>query len=266
MKKYNKANLIFAGVVGLNVLGIGKAEGLNIREKFNTEIAVSSSASPSPSGLKIDKLKQDIKAKIQDTRDMRAHFKDVKITSVGTGSITVEVEGKYVTVNITDKTQLRRNYWGKSELSEMSVGNKVDVIGKWTDNTKTAVNAVLIRNKSIQKRYGVFFGTIKSVNSNGFVLTTIHREDQTVTFDADSKLMNRRGESITKSDFVAGQRVRVRGLWDKTAKTITEVTEIKNFSLPPKSSGDPDKSPKPKKTFTPTPSMVPTLSPTPTSN
>ena len=55
-------------------------------------------------------------------------------------------------MNITEKTQLRRHFGGKSSLSESSVGDEVNVIGRYTDETKSTIEAALIRNKSIQKR------------------------------------------------------------------------------------------------------------------
>jgi len=34
------------------------------------------------------------------------------------------------------------------------------------------------------------------------------------------------------SDIEVGHRVRVKGIWDLTNKTISEVTQIKDFSIP----------------------------------
>lgn len=156
------------------------------------------------------------------------------VKSKGTGSIVVTKDGKDITVNVSDKTQFRRRFWGKGTFDEIQVGDTVNVIGRWTDDTHTAINAVLIRDLSIQKRLGVFFGTVKSINSSVWVITTMKRGEQEVTVSGTTKFTNRKDETINASDVLVGHRVRVRGLWDKTKSTITEVSQVKDFDLPVK--------------------------------
>lgn len=163
--------------------------------------------------------------------NMRGEFGNVKVTSKDDTSLTIEDNGKGVKVDITANTHFRRKFWGKSSLSEISVGDSVNVIGRWVTEDRTEIKAVVIRDLSIQKRFGTFFGTVKSTTDTGFVMTTIQRGDETVTIDS-AKLLNRKGQAINSSDIQVGNKVRVRGLWDKTAFTITETTEIKDFSLP----------------------------------
>lgn len=156
------------------------------------------------------------------------------ITAKTDTTLTVTKDGKSYAIQLSDNVHLRRRFWGKSSLTEFSVGNTVNVYGAWTDETKTSINAKLIRNISIQKRFGVFIGQVKSLLSNGWVITPIgnKRADQTVTIDVTAKITDRRGETISQSDVVAGHRIRVKGLWDMSANTITEVKEIKDFGLP----------------------------------
>jgi len=148
-------------------------------------------------------------------------------------TLTVTKDGKTYTVQTDSKTQFRRRFWGKGSLDELQVGHLVNVHGKWTDDSQTTIAARLIRDLSIQKRYGVFFGTVTAVSSNGWVMETIRRENQTVTVSTSTRFVNRRGESISQSDIAVGHKVRVRGLWDRQANTVTEVTHVKDFSLPP---------------------------------
>lgn len=159
---------------------------------------------------------------------------NAEVTAKSDNSLTIEKDGKSYIVNLDSKTQIRRRFWGKSELSEFSVGNMVNVIGKWTDDAHTAIDARLVRNISIQKRFGVFFGDIKSILGTGWVMSTKseNRADQTVTVTSETKFENRRGESMTQAEVKVGHKVRVRGLWDRTLNTITEVTHVKDFSLP----------------------------------
>lgn len=218
-------NFAFVGLLSLNLF-----RPYGVMEKTAT-----------PTGEKRQRLEEKIESKIEHFKETRGQLKNVKVTAVGSASITVDNAGSSVTVNITDKTEFRRKFWGKSSISEISVGDTVNVIGKWTDDTKAAINAVVIRDESIQKRFGVFFGTVKSLTSDGFVLTTVHRDDETVTIGT-AKINDRKGSALTSADIKVGDKIRVRGMWNNTAKTITETVEIKNFSLPPFASHEPSPS------------------------
>lgn len=164
----------------------------------------------------------------------RAAIGTGKVTAVSGATLTVEKDGKSYTVVTDEKTQFRRRFWGKGALAEIAVGHTVNVIGQWADDAKTTINARLVRDTSIQKRLGVFFGNVLTVASDGWTMTTIgkKRDDQTVKVSATTKFVNRKGEAMTQAGVVVGHRVRVRGLWDRTANTITEVTEVKDFTLP----------------------------------
>ena len=173
-------------------------------------------------------------AEVKNFMSARVNMSNAKITAKTDTALTVEKDGKSYTVNLDAKTQIRRKFWGKSELSEFSIGNVVNIIGIWTDDAHTTITARLIRNLSIQKRFGVFFGEVKSVLGNGWVMSTKseNRADQTVTVTGNTKFENRKGETIARTDVVVGHKVRVRGLWDKSQNTVTEVTQVKDFSLP----------------------------------
>lgn len=197
----------------------------------------------------------------------------VTLTAKNGSTLTVkDKDGKTLTVNTDDKTQFRRQFWGKSSLSELSVNDKLDVIGQWTDDAHTIILARLVRDVSINKRFGVFFGTVTTVNGTGWVMNTIGRGTQTVTVSSTTKLVNRREQPITKADVLVGHRVRVKGLWDSINHTITDVEHVKDFAIPVVAKGTPTVTPAvtstPAPTVTPgptaTPTLVPTSSPTPT--
>lgn len=159
------------------------------------------------------------------------------IVSKGTNSIVVSVSsGENVTISVDDNTALRRRYWGKSVLDEFQIGDIVSIFGKWTDEEKTTASARFIRDWSIQKRNGVFFGTVTSVTEKGWVIET-KRGNLTVT--AGGQITNRRGDVIGKSDVINGHRIRVKGLWDRKLNTITEVSGVKDYSLPVKTTATP---------------------------
>ncbi len=192
---------------------------------------------------KIEKFQEDLRQKLR--LNVGAKIVDGEITAVSDSSLTVLKDGTSYTVQIDSRTHFRRHFWGKSELDEFSVGNHVNVYGKFTDDSKTTILARLIRNLSIQKRNGVFFGEVISKADDSLVMKTRNRGDQTVFFSDSTNFKNRKEETIGQANIQVGHRVRVKGLWDKTLSTITEVSHLKDFSLPPR----PTKAPSP----TPTP-------------
>lgn len=191
------------------------------------------------SGLSPTEIKNEKKALLEEIKDKVKKFRFAarvsgEILAINSNIFTIKGnDSKNYQANVTDKTQLRRRFWGKSQLSEFSVGDKVNVIGRWTDENKNIIDAVLIRNLSIQKRWGVFFGDIQSKTDDSFVLKTSARGNQTVNVGATTKYVNRKEETIGYGDLQVGHRLRVKGIWDRTLNTINEVDQIKDFSLPP---------------------------------
>lgn len=165
----------------------------------------------------------------------RAAIGTCTVTAKDGTTLTCTRDEKTYTVLTDDKTQFRRRFWGKSSLDEILVNHVINVIGQWEDDAHTTVRARLVRDTSIQRRFGVFFGKVTSLLANGWVMTTVsgRRADQTVTVSSETKFVNRRGETITQADVQVGHRVRVKGLWDNVNNTITEVKHVKDFSLPP---------------------------------
>ncbi|MCJ7826093.1 DUF5666 domain-containing protein [Patescibacteria group bacterium] len=162
------------------------------------------------------------------------------VTAIGTISMTVKTEdGKEYTVQVDNTTQWRRKFWGKSGLDETSVNDVLNVHGKWMNEERSQIQATLIRNMSIQKRNGVFFGKVKTLTSGGWVMTTVARGDQTVTVSGNTRFIDRTGMGIGQSAILVGHRVRVMGLWDSKNNTITEVSQVKDFNLPAKPTSTP---------------------------
>lgn len=207
------AGVMMAGAISLNLL----APGLETRPPAATNAG--------------NGIKKAVETQIRNFLNARGNILRGVVTAKGDTSITVDNNGTSVKVNITTKTQFRRLFWGKSSLSEIAVGDKLNIIGRWTNEDKTEINAVLIKDLNLMRRSGAFFGDVKSLTADGFVMTTVHKEDEEVIIGT-AKLVNRNGETIVQADIKAGDRVRVKGLWDAVAKTITEVKEIKDFSLP----------------------------------
>jgi hypothetical protein len=168
----------------------------------------------------------------------RGELDNVKVTAKDATSVTVDNNGTSVKIDVASNTHFRRKFWGQSDINEISVGDNVNVIGRWVAEDKTEIKAVMIRDLSIQKRQGVFFGTVKTITDTGFVMTTIQRGEETVTLGS-AKLIDKKGGAIVSSDIQVGQTTRVRGMWDSNSFTITETSEVKDFSLPANSTSTP---------------------------
>lgn len=211
-------------------------------------------------------LREKTKSMFQNIAEGRAIFLKAEVTAKTDTTLTIEKDGKTYTVNLSEETQLRRRFGAKSDIDEFSVGNTVNVYGSWTDDTKTTIDARLVRNLSIQKRFAVFIGQVKSLLGNGWVMSTVSakRPDQTVTVTSSTKFVNRKEETITQSDIQVGHRVRVKGLWDSSNNTVTEVTHVKDFSLPPVPTVTATVTATATVTPTSTPTSTPTDTPTPT--
>ncbi len=199
-------------------------------------------------------IREKIASKVAAVKSLfkgRVSFGQGKLTAINGTTLTVEKDGKSYTVltGTFEKctTQYRRRFWGSSSMSEFTVGDTVNVAGKFTDENKTTIEACVIRDVSIQKRFGVFVGEIVSVTGSGWVMTTVSekRSNQTVTVTSSTKYTNRKNETISQSDIKVGNRVRVKGLWNRTNNTVTDVTQVKNYSLPPVVSGTASPTPTP---------------------
>jgi hypothetical protein len=146
-------------------------------------------------------------------------------------------------------------------MSDLQVNDKVNVWGTFTDDTQTTVLARMIRDLSITKRKGVIIGEVTSKSTNSFVMKTVNRGTLTVFVTTSTKYIQRDQKTMTYADIQLGNRVRVRGEWDKTNSNITNVTEVKDFSVPARTGKDENE---PTGTVTPAPttSVTPTVTPT----
>jgi hypothetical protein len=185
------------------------------------------SGKPGEAGI-LNKVKNFIKKNFK----FGARIQGTILSKIGASNLSEKGnDGKTYQVNISATTKLIRGFGGKSSLSEFAVGNKIMVFGKFTDTTQTTIDANTIRNLSIQKRWGAFFGKVTAVNSDNFVMQTVERGIQTVYFGT-AKFVNRKEVSIVYGDVKVNDRVRVKGVWDKTLNKINEVNQVKDFSLP----------------------------------
>jgi hypothetical protein len=209
-----------------------------------------------------ENLKDDVKqitatrvAALKNIINSRAFINNGKVTAKGTNSLTVVAGSNTYTVNLDSKTRLRRKFFGSSTIDEISINDIVNITGKFTDDAHTIITADQIRDLSIQKRRAVFVGDVTVISGNTITLKTLARGVQTVTISTATKFKDRKNGALTAADILVGHRIRVRGMWNSTNNTVTEVTEVKDYTLPVK--------PTPKVTPVTTPTIAPTATPTP---
>jgi len=196
-----------------------------------------------------DQIKEKVKERVGELKpNIVNKIKKLAYVAIGTGKIvsitgtslsaTDEENSKTYTI-LTGKfdrctTKFIRKFGGKSDLSEYTAGDTINVVGYFTDDTKTTIQACVIRDMSIQKRRANFVGLVKVLTPNGFVMTTLSekRADQTVSLTDSSKLVNRKSQPIVRTDILVGHKVDVRGLWNTQNNTVTQTTEVRDLSLP----------------------------------
>jgi hypothetical protein len=220
----------------------GSSSRVRIRQEINTRSQVSVSTSTGTRETireqvrtRNEEIKNKISSRVGELKERisrRAIIINAKVTAVSTASLTVEKDGKSIVVNITEDTKIVRRYYGKTDLSEINIGHQVTVFGLWTDDAETAIDAKLIRDLSIQKRFGVFVGEVTAISGSQITVQTIHRGIQTAEVSNATKLVNRKMQPITIADIKVGHRIRVKGTWDRSVNYISEVTQVKDYSLP----------------------------------
>lgn len=138
-------------------------------------------------------------------------------------TLTLQVNSASYTVNVTTATSLVRKFNGPSTLDEYGIGDDLKV---WGALTGTTIDATRIKNYSIQRKGGIFWGTILTVDSaaQSFTMKPAGRNTQTVKTDADTKIFLgfRPGEF---ADLAVGMRVKVIGLWRKS-QSIVEADRV----------------------------------------
>lgn len=176
---------------------------------------------------------------VQNFIGKRGVLINVVVTGLNGTTINAMKDGKAYTIDASS-ARIRARFWGTLTLADIQVNDHLNVWGSWVDQARTSIKARLIRDLSDQRRAGTFFGTIAQVGSNTFVLKTFKRGDQNVSY-VSGQIVDRRNKVIPFSDLKVGDRVRVRGLWDRTNTNITVDTskrrnsQVKDFSIPARS-------------------------------
>lgn len=241
MKKISLSLVILATVLTFASTSFAvDSLGQEIKNSVKAEIEANAQISTTPGQLGKN-IKKAVKNRLEDNflnkvksflkKNLRFEARvSGEITVIGTDSFSIEGEDGTFEINVTDKTQLLMKFGGKSKLGDFKVGDEVKVFGKFTDETKLTIDAKVVKNNSIQKRKGAFFGKVTVKNDDNFVMETLKRGIQTVYFET-AKFVQRNEKDMTYSDVKVGDRVRVKGTWDKSLNKITDIIQIKDFSI-----------------------------------
>lgn len=137
----------------------------------------------------------------------------------------VGVPGAKIYINIDDNTKLVRRFLGKSLLSEMSVGDTINVIGR-RDETTGNIDAKIIRDESIQV-LGVAqrLGQITAIDTTAKTVTiTILPEkanrSSVLLKTTDKTKIFRDGKEATISDLIVGDMVKTRGVYNRNERAV----------------------------------------------
>jgi|GEM_PF-2976647 len=125
-----------------------------------------------------------------------------------------------LTVKVDAKTKVVRKYNGKSDLTELTAGDKVQVTGK--TNEDGTVTATLVKDDSISNTLRVYAGKIESldVTNSTFVLPQ-GKTKVTVKIDTKTKLIVPDMATPTFVDLQVGDKVHVRGIINAKTKYLT---------------------------------------------
>lgn len=197
--------------------------------------------SPTVGGIIRREIRRDVRQDVR--RDVRKiigtntpEIAGATVTAINGTSLTISKNGTVYTVNTDSSTKFARRYWGDTTLVEFSAGNIVNVQGTWADEAKTSINAKYIRNRSIMKKHGIFVGQVVSKNGTSFVIQSTGRGNQTVSFSSTTKFTGRLGRSMTYDQIKVGDKVEVKGIWDKSTNKIYSTTHVRDFNYPSRAS------------------------------
>ncbi len=111
-------------------------------------------------------------------------------------------------VQIDERTTLVGNNQEPALLSDFLAGEKINVLGWLSADSKT-IRAAVVKSLAIKNFHQSFSGTIKKVTGNGFIITLSNGDEISV-----------------KTPIVEGAQVTVKGVFDKINNTVDNVLSI----------------------------------------
>lgn len=158
-----------------------------------------------------------------------------KVTSVAGATINATATWGSTVFNwavVTDSgTEFVRRFGGASGTSEISAGDFISFQGvlDTTVASPITVKASVVKDWSIQKKRGSFYGTVSSVDvsAKSFVLASEDRRDITVKVTDSTKIVKGNETTVGAfSDITVGAKLTAAGLYNNQTK-ILEADGIK---------------------------------------
>lgn len=150
-----------------------------------------------------------------------------KVTAISGNTISaVTAWGSVIlnwNINVDSNTELVRRFGGISSVSEISVGDFISFNGilLTTASSPFTVQAKVLKDWSIQKKYASFYGTVQSIanGTQSFVLATEEKGNLTVVVSSSTKI--KKGDvSGIFADLAVGQKVTVQGLYNNLTNNL----------------------------------------------
>lgn len=147
-----------------------------------------------------------------------------------------------VVIHLTEKTKIVRRYYGKADLSELAVGDKIWVNGRM--EADASVTAKLVKDNSIYKTFSASQGEVVSIDSinQTFVMKVVKKktaQEYKVFVMPNTKFAKYGVEKPTLADLKVGDQIKVQGVIRQSVNEITADSvvikvsdqEIKAFKL-----------------------------------
>jgi preprotein translocase subunit YajC len=152
------------------------------------------------------------------------------VKTVGTDTFTLATaDGTVVTVNVSSSTTYDDPNVSSASFSNVTVGAHVAVFGTDASNTVTATKVMIGGPPFVKMGPGgmggsppAAFGTVKSVGSNTFTLTTFDGTTVTVDVSSSTKYVDPGVSSPSFANVTVGGHVAVFGT--DTSNTVTATT------------------------------------------
>lgn len=241
-----------------------------------TPKTASASGTPIPSSIqtKIDDLKERLATKVAELRKTTPKAIYGKVTNVTVSTLTIDLGGKAVRIELTDDIKVAQVLKGKRtalSIDKVTKGDEVTVFGDY-DSTLDLLKAkyIFIENDTLPQR---IVGTVQTVDRTNFNFSVKGVDGQTYTVDVEtttkSNVWNKNGTiekagfskvvegsfvsvlgdtDLKKTNYLSGNRILIINLVEPTPTPTKEVTPT-----PTKKAAATTPAPTKKTTVTPTP-------------
>ncbi len=143
-----------------------------------------------------------------------------------------------ITVAVEDKTIFSRVGYGKSSLSELALGDNLQIFGRFDD--QGILYALSVKDNSIRLTAAAITGAIGNIDSVAQTFTLKHLQGFSakwlplnVKVNDNTKIVASDGTALTFADLQTAQQVSVKGVLNTQAHTLI-ASEIKVKMTPPK--------------------------------